>query len=128
MIVTENIKQYVWEHATAVPGYDAHVFRKDPCGAWIVWDRYGMDDNLYGWEIDHIIPVSYLEGKGVSDELINHPINLRALQCDNNRKKSNDFPSYFSAVISEGNKNIRKELIKVISDEKLDELNSFFGI
>ena len=45
MNVTENIKQYVWEHATAVPGYDAHVFRKDPCGAWIVWDRYGMDDN-----------------------------------------------------------------------------------
>jgi hypothetical protein len=128
MNVTDEIKLQVWERATSVPGFDERVFRKDPCGAWIIWDRYGMADNLYGWEIDHIVPVAVLKEKNIPDEKIDNLINLRAMQCDNNRRKSDDYPSYFSSVTSDGNQNIRKEQSRKFDGEKNERLKAFLGI
>jgi hypothetical protein len=54
----------VWEKGFIIPGKNLAVWRKDTCGANIKWDHY--DNTIpggYGWEIDHIQPIS----KGGSD-------------------------------------------------------------
>lgn len=61
------------------------MYRKDHCGAWIVWDKYGISDRIYGWEIDHIYPHARLEEQGFSTDLIDdiHYL-LRPMQHQNN--------------------------------------------
>lgn len=76
MSFSESIIQQVWEKATIVHAYDSRVWRKDRCGAWIGRSYYGDRNSQYGWEVDHIVPVSR-EG---SDELSN----LRPLHWENN--------------------------------------------
>jgi 5-methylcytosine-specific restriction endonuclease McrA len=90
---TEEIKQKVWQKAIIVPGRDSNKTRKDHCGAWIDWDKYGKTvENGNGWEIDHIKPVS----KGGSDDLSN----LQPLQWQNNRKKGDDYPASNYCIVS----------------------------
>ena len=105
MEVTEQVKRKVWEKAKAVEGFNPDLYRKDPCGAWIVWDKYGVQDSIYGWEIDHIYPQSKLQKLGFRAELIDDLRNLRPMQHSNNESKGDDYPSYMCAVTSEGNKN-----------------------
>lgn len=40
MEVTEDLKLSVWNKAQVVLGYDASMFRKDACEAWIIWDKF----------------------------------------------------------------------------------------
>ena len=102
---TENKKKSVWQKGEVVDGFNPDLYRKDPCGAWIVWDKYGVQDSIYGWEIDHIYPKSKLEARGFRAELIDDLRNLRPMQHSNNESKGDDYPSYMCAVTSEGNKN-----------------------
>lgn len=83
---TDVQKKAVWNKGTAVPGHDSDKKRKDICGAWIHWDQHGATtENGFGWEIDHIKPVS----QGGGDELNN----LQPLQWQNNRKKGDNYPA-----------------------------------
>lgn len=66
----------VWRKATPVPG--ALGIARDRCGATISRALYG-ERSTYGWEIDHIVPVS----KGGGDALAN----LRPLHWRNNAAK-----------------------------------------
>ena len=78
--MTEEQIQEAWNRATVVDGYDKDRYRKDACGAWILRNKYGDTDSLYGWEVDHIVPQSLLREKGYSEMMIDYSLNLRALQ------------------------------------------------
>lgn len=80
MALTDFIIQLVWLKATAVPGYDANILRKDACGAWIARNQYGNRDSQHGWEVDHIRPVAFGGGDSI--------LNLRPLHWQNNCQKS----------------------------------------
>lgn len=66
----------VWAKGQIVANNDPNLWRMDECGAWISRGAYGNRNSQYGWEIDHITPVS----RGGGDELSN----LRPLQWQNN--------------------------------------------
>lgn len=78
---THEEKSAVWHKATLVEGQDKNAWRKDQCGAWISWAQHGNRKSKYGWEIDHITPLS----KGGTNAIGN----LRPLQWENNAYKSN---------------------------------------
>ena len=128
MAWSEQQIQYVWNRATAVEGFDKSRFRKDACGAWIILDKYGDKDSLYGWEIDHIVPQSLLEEKGFSQEDIDNNDNLRALQHENNASKSDDYPSYTAVVTSEGTENVNVTKYLEVNEKKQEMLSKLYNL
>jgi 5-methylcytosine-specific restriction endonuclease McrA len=96
----DNTIDEVWNKASVVTNNDPDIWRKDFAGAWIRKDHYGKTSD-YGWEIDHLKPVS----KGGSDDLSN----LLPMHWNNNRSKADNYPDFFSAKTSSGVKNIDKQ-------------------
>lgn len=92
----EQIIQQVWDKAKTVKGYNPNLWRQDFAGAWIRRDVYGKTMS-FGWEIDHLCPVS----KGGTDEIGN----LNALHWKNNRRKGDDYPEFYTSISSIGNSN-----------------------
>ena len=128
MAWSEDQIQYVWNRATIVEGFDKNRFRKDACGAWILRDKYGDNDSLYGWEIDHIVPQSLLEEKGYSKMDIDKVDNLRALQHENNVSKSDDYPSYTAVVTSDGTENVNITKYLEVNPKKQEILKRLYKL
>ena len=93
MEVTEELKKKLWNKAREADGYDSQEVRLDACNAFMIYDDYGKQ-SLYGWQIDHVCPISMLEELGYTEEQINNEQNLRAMHWRNNLSKSDDYPSY----------------------------------
>ncbi len=128
MAFSERQIQDTWNRAKAVEGYDSTRFRKDACGAWIIRDKYGNTDSIYGWVIDHIVPESLLRKKGVGQEEIDNPANLRALQHENNTSKKDDYPSYTASVTSEDARNINAWRYLVVHSKKQEALKKLYNL
>jgi hypothetical protein len=109
----------VWDKGIVQENNDPQQFRKDIVGAWIKRESYGKEEP-YGWEIDHVYP----ESKGGDDNLLN----LRPMQWQNNRSKSDDYPEYNSKITSEGNKNIEKEQRYTVHEEIQKQLLVLYHI
>lgn len=119
MSFSEDIKRQVWDKARTEPGLDENMFRKDACGAWIMWEKYGNRENVFGWEIDHVFPVRL----GGDDNIEN----LRALHCLNNASKGDDYPSYMAAVTAEGYDNIRKKREMTVNADLKEKLKQLYN-
>jgi 5-methylcytosine-specific restriction endonuclease McrA len=82
LLGTDMRKLAAWNKAEAIQGYNPTAHRKDRFGNWISFNEYGQTSS-YGWEIDHIHPLS-LGGS-------NQPKNEVATHWKANRVKSNHF-------------------------------------
>ena len=91
----------IFQKCRTIEGLDPKMWRLDSSGAIIKKTSYGRDDELYGWEIDHVIPVSILEKYHVPEELGNDMLNLRAMNWNNNVSKGNSYPKYEIVITSE---------------------------
>ena len=125
---TEEQRIAVWQKAQIVEGLDPSMYRKDACGAWMVWDKYGVQDNIYGWEIDHIVPRSRLQKKGYMPSEIDSLINLRALQHQNNTSKGDDYPSYTAIVTAEANRNVERMQNLTVNEKLRNQLKQHFQL
>jgi len=73
----------VWAKGIKVEGVNPDHVRRDICKTSIAKNDYGKQEK-YGWEIDHIKPIS----KGGTDDIGN----LQPLFWKNNREKSDNYP------------------------------------
>jgi hypothetical protein len=74
---TPEVVEAVWQKARTMGIYE--TLRVDAWGWTIVRQDFGNPRSRYGWEIDHIVPVSMGGGDDLS--------NLQPLQWENNRRK-----------------------------------------
>lgn len=98
----------VWRKAAEVPGVNSDVLRQDYAGAWIRYADYGNRNSQYGWEIDHLKPLSQ-DGEEVMT-------NYLPLQWQNNVRKGNDYPRWATAVSADGQNNIEIEKYWKVND------------
>jgi hypothetical protein len=96
MSPTEEEIQQVWEKGRIVDNYDKNKYRKDQCSAWIIREKYGDRNSVFGWEIDHIDPDG---GEDIS--------NKRPLQWKNNVAKGEG--RLECPVTSDGNTNVERK-------------------
>lgn len=81
---SKQLINQVWQKGKVIPGRDRNTWRHDICGTLMNRLDYGNNNSKYGWEVDHIKPISL----GGGDELSN----LQPLQWENNRKKGDSYP------------------------------------
>jgi len=93
MDITERLKREVWEKGRVVPNFDPAKYRKDACGAWISWIRYGDKHSPYGWQIDHIYPEAKLKLRRLDQESIDDIRNLQPMHWRKNKSKGADYPT-----------------------------------
>lgn len=91
----------VWKKAMTVNGVDPDAFRQDYAGAWIRYADYGNRKSQYGWEIDHLKPLSQ------GGEELN--TNYLPLQWQNNVRKGDNYPRWATAVTADGQNNVEQE-------------------
>lgn len=125
--VTEQLKKIIWEKGIIVEKYDSDKIRKDACGAWIQYDKYGDRNSIFGWEIDHVYPQSILRDKGVSKEDIDNMLNMRPLNWINNESKGSDYPVYHANVVSNDDTNKRGDYEFEVNQELQKKLQEKYG-
>lgn len=113
----QKLIEQIWNKASIIQGLNPMIYRKDACGALIMRDKFGMQ-NPFGWEIDHIFPVS-LGGKDDID-------NLRPLHYQNNMNKADDYPSYTAKIKFDGKENVVNERNLTVNTKTRDKLKVLY--
>ena len=116
----------VWSQGLIIEGWNPDIVRQDAAGAWILREKHGDHDSIFGWDIDHIYPQNELEKLNVPQELINNRINLRPMNWKNNISKSNDYPEYRSVLKSSDKTNVEDPQYKIVNEKKQQELKEFY--
>ena len=71
----ERTRTLVWDKGFVIPGYDPVQWRRDEFGYAMSFAAFGDRSSAYGWEVEHITPVS----AGGSDAIANlRPMNWQA--------------------------------------------------
>lgn len=116
----EDTINKVWQKGTIVPTYNADLYRQDACGAWMMRSEYANTESVLGWEIDHVFPKS----KG-GDEVLD---NLRPMQHQNNKSKSDDYPIYTGIIKAEGSDNVEKEAQYTVNAKLQEKLKALYKL
>ncbi len=114
----ENSITKIWDKAVLVDGFDSNMIRKDCCGALILKSEFGNRNSKFGWEIDHVYPLS----KGGDDNFLN----LRPMQWENNVAKGDSFPVYNSVVKAEGSDNVHRDSQRKVNNELREKLRQLY--
>jgi hypothetical protein len=127
-MITEKTRQDIFDKCRKVPGLSEDTWRLDAADAIIKRTSYGCADELYGWEIDHVVPRSLLEEHKVPEDLIDDEQNLRAMNWNNNRSKSDSYPSYKIVVTSsdDGSSNIFIDGNKTVNKSRQQKLRELY--
>lgn len=80
----DQTKRIVWAKGEPIAGFDDADWRHDICGQVMKYTEHGNIGSEYGWEIDHIFPVSK-GGPNTWDNL--QPLNWKV-----NRAKGDTYP------------------------------------
>lgn len=131
MEISEELKRRVWSKGIIDERYPSDEVRKDACGAFILYEKFGDRNSIFGWEIDHIYPASELQGKeGITEDLIDNIINLRPLNWRNNASKSNSYPFYSACLVADdkGATNVETNIGKVVNQSVQAELKEFYHL
>lgn len=76
----DDMKLRIWNKGTDISLKSNSEWKKDKCGAVMKFSEYGNRNSEYGWEIDHIVPVSIIANDNEG--------NLQPLNWRNNASKS----------------------------------------
>jgi HNH endonuclease len=95
---TKDMVYRIWEKAMVIDDKDPEIWRLDVCGHVIHFYDFGNVNSSYGWEIDHVLPVSL----GGDEELAN----LQPLYWNTNRLKGDAHPWECGEVPDPEGKNI----------------------
>ena len=119
MAFTQDEIDKVWGKAKNHQNSNNVEWAKDVADAWIRRDYYGLE-TAFGWEIDHVYP----ESKGGDNFLPN----LRPMHWENNRTKSDDYPTYNTKITSEGTSNVEKPQTFTVNDKLQAVLKKKYNI
>lgn len=125
---SENILEAVWKKGRKIEGKDPDIFRKDAAGA-IIKKTDRKVNSEYGWEVDHVFPKAKLEERRVPESKWDDIENLRPFHADNNRKKSDDYPTYIRGKVmnKETGRNITSLKTKIVNQKVQKEINEHYG-
>ena len=130
MVVTDQLIRDIWNKGIIDDKYPSDIVRKDACGAFIMFDKFGDRGSLFGWEIDHIYPSSELQDKGVPSDLIDDIRNLRPLNWRNNVSKGSNYPFYTAVLVADDETDTNKEIEvgKVVNESIQQLLKDLFNL
>ena len=126
--ITDEQKKLIWAKGFTIDGYPGDMGRKDACGAIIVFEDFQNEESIFGWDIDHIVPISILEEKGISVEQMENILNLRPMNVANVISKGDSYPYYTAARIASGETNIDSESNKVVNSHVQEELKQLYNL